>query len=66
MRNSATTREYLSIGQVAESIGVDERSVRRWISAGIIPAFRIGSRVIRVPADGLEAAVTRIPAAGAA
>ncbi|MGV0636270.1 helix-turn-helix domain-containing protein [Mycolicibacillus trivialis] len=43
-----------SIRQVAEQLGVCEKTVRRWIAAGHIEAVRLGPRLIRVDADSVE------------
>lgn len=56
---------YYSIEEVAETLCVTPRSVRRWIADGTIPAYRIGSKVVRIPEDALTAALRPIPAGGA-
>ena len=45
--------QLLTIPQVAEHFSVDPRTIRRWISSGVLPARRVGPRVIRVSADDL-------------
>ena len=47
------TAQQLTIAQVAEVFSVDPRTIRRWISSGVLPARRVGPRVIRVSADDL-------------
>jgi excisionase family DNA binding protein len=47
------TAQLLTIRQAAEHFGVDPRTIRRWISAGVLPARRVGPRVIRVNPDDL-------------
>jgi excisionase family DNA binding protein len=37
-----------TIKQTANHLGVDVRTVRRWISAGRLTAHRVGPRLIRV------------------
>ena len=44
----------LTVKQFAATINLSERSVRRYISAGIIKAKRIGPRLIRIDASELE------------
>jgi excisionase family DNA binding protein len=34
---------YLSVGQAAIRVGVAPRTVKRWISAGLLPATRLPS-----------------------
>ena len=36
------TNTYLSLKQLAEVFGVNERTVRRWISSGTLPAYKLG------------------------
>lgn len=53
---------WLSLDQAAEVCGVSTKTVRRWISAGILPAYRLGPRVLRVNARDLETLGRLIPA----
>ena len=46
--------QQLTITQVAEHFAVDPRTVRRWISSGVLPARRVGPRVIRIDLDDLD------------
>lgn len=46
---------YLTIPEVADLLRVDERTVRRWISAGELPARRYGRRAVRIREADLEA-----------
>ncbi|MGV0795956.1 helix-turn-helix domain-containing protein [Mycolicibacterium elephantis] len=46
--------EYLTIAQVAGHFGVHTLTVRRWISAGRLPAQRLGARSIRIRTDDVE------------
>ena len=51
--HSIPTRD-LSITELAELKGVSTKTVRRWIAAGTVDAYRVGSRLIRVRAESLE------------
>ncbi|MFE6255848.1 hypothetical protein [Agromyces sp. NPDC057865] len=53
---STISRRWGRIAQVAENEGVTDKTVRRWIAAGLIYAERIGPRVIRVDLDSVERA----------
>jgi excisionase family DNA binding protein len=44
----------LTVNEAAYRLGVSERTVRRWIQAGELPALRLGSTV-RIPATALDA-----------
>ena len=37
--------EALTTGQVAKRVGVSPNTVRAWIKAGKLPAFRVGERL---------------------
>jgi len=43
--------DYLTVAQVAESVGVTERAVRGWIAEGRLRAFRVAGRIVRVKAS---------------
>ena len=60
---------YISIKEAATIMSVSEKSIRRWIAAGKIPAYTLGgsagrARLIRVAAKDLESLLHRIPTAG--
>jgi excisionase family DNA binding protein len=59
-------RRLASISAVAELYGVDNKTVRRWISSGRVRGFRVGDRSVRLDLDEVEAkCVSVIPAADA-
>lgn len=64
MRATTLPDRYLSIPDVCERVGVNERTVRGWIAAGVLPANRIGKRLIRIRDTDLDAAMRAIPSAG--
>jgi excisionase family DNA binding protein len=43
-----------SVQQSAEYLGVDPKTIRRWISGGLIRAHRVGPRLIRVERESLS------------
>jgi excisionase family DNA binding protein len=47
----APTDELLTLRQAVEQAGVSPRSIRRWITAGVLPSVRIGRRRYVHPAD---------------
>ncbi|GAA4824723.1 helix-turn-helix domain-containing protein [Nocardioides caeni] len=54
---------YVSLEEAAESMSVSVRTIRRWIAAGTLPAYRCGKRAIRIKLDDLEATPQKMPTA---
>mgnify|MGYP000848903506 FL=1 len=51
-----------TVAEVVAALPVGERTVRRWIAEGHLPAYRLGRKLLIRRAD-LEAATTRVSAA---
>ena len=51
---------YMTIREVADYLGVSERTVRTWVKAGDLPVIRLGpsGKLVRIAADDLNAYVT--------
>jgi excisionase family DNA binding protein len=49
----AAQERFYSLEEVAEQLGVSERTVRRWIKSGVLPAYKPG-REYRIRAGELE------------
>jgi len=60
----AIARKYLTLAEAAEWYGVSERTCRRRVAEGSLPAVRVGPRSIRVRVDDVAALAQPIPAAG--
>lgn len=56
--------EYVSLGYAAAYFDMSERSVRRMVAEGLLPAVRVGKRQIRVRRTDLELLARPIPTAG--
>ncbi|HEX5088534.1 MAG TPA: helix-turn-helix domain-containing protein [Nocardioides sp.] len=54
---------YLSLEEAAETMSVSVKTIRRWIAAGTLPAYRCGKRAIRIRVEDLEATPRKIPSA---
>ena len=52
---------YLSLEEAAEAMSVSVKTIRRWIAAGTLPAYRCGKRAIRIKLEDLEAAPAADP-----
>jgi excisionase family DNA binding protein len=54
-------KHYISLDAAAEQIGVSKRTIRRLVADGRLPAYRVGSRVVRIDSADLDALLTPIP-----
>ena len=45
---------YLTVDEAAEFAGVSTRTIRRWISKGILPAKRMGPTFVRIGINDLR------------
>lgn len=64
MRETASPTRYLSVADVCDRLGVTDRTVRGWIADGVLPASRIGKRLIRIHEDDLDGIIRAIPTVG--
>lgn len=53
-------RNYSTIQEAAERFKVDQKTVRNWISNGLIPGYQLPGRLLRVDLNEIEAAITRV------
>jgi excisionase family DNA binding protein len=63
MSNHGEAPIYLTLGDAAGRMSVSVKTIRRWIAAGDLPAYRCGERAIRIKLEDLEATPQRIPSA---
>lgn len=57
------TTKYVTLAQAADILGQSVKTVRRRISDGTLPAYRVGPRSIRLRIEDLEVSCRRIPSA---
>ena len=57
-------KRLIDLNAAADELGVNVRTVRRYIAAGILPAYRTGPRLIRIDPKDLEQVARPIPTAG--
>lgn len=57
-------RRWLTQIEAAEYLGVTDRTLRRMIAAGELPAYRLGKRLLRLDARDLDAMLRPIPTVG--
>lgn len=46
--------EMISLNEAAARLGVNYRTIRRWIAAGRIDAVRVGPRLLKIDAAQLD------------
>ncbi|GAB3862696.1 hypothetical protein GCM10028801_28710 [Nocardioides maradonensis] len=56
-----TAPTYLTLADASEVVGQSQKTLRRRIAAGLLPAYRFGPRCIRVRLEDLESLGHRIP-----
>jgi excisionase family DNA binding protein len=63
MRQDTTRqrRRYETLQSAAERLAVDAKTLRRWIAAGRLKAYRTGPRLIRLDVDEVDALLTPVP-----
>lgn len=54
MTRRAARPELISVTEAAERLGVNYRTIRRWIAAGRIDAVRVGPRLLKIDAAQLD------------
>jgi excisionase family DNA binding protein len=65
MSRSDSEEEYLTVAQVAETLKLNQQTVRNWIDQGSMPALRVGRRV-RIKRSDFERILEESYRAGAA
>jgi excisionase family DNA binding protein len=53
----------INLNSAAKRTGLSVKTLRRYIANGILPAYRVGPRAIRVDVDDIESLFKRMPAA---
>jgi excisionase family DNA binding protein len=52
-------RRYATIRQASEYLGVNPATVRRYVAAGRVPAYRVGAKILRVDLNEVDALLVR-------
>lgn len=53
VRVAASVPSLLTQAEAADACAVSVRTIRRWIAAGMLPARRVGPRLVRIDAADL-------------
>ena len=60
---SKTIRTLISVEAAAARLGMNPRSIRRYIAEGILPGYRVGTKLVRVDQADVDSLIRPIPAA---
>lgn len=63
MATNARRRELVAIPDAAAYFGVTPLTIRNWVAAGTLKAYRIGPRVIRIDLAEADSLLQPIPTA---
>lgn len=55
---------YLTAAEVADMLGITPKTLRRLVAEGVLPAYRLGPRMLRFKAEEVEAAIKPVPTVG--
>ena len=61
---AADGRRFASVEASARYLGVSVTTVRRYIAAGELTAYRLGTRLLRIDLDEVDAVLRQVPASG--
>ena len=57
-------RRWASLAVAADHLAVSEKTLRRMIAAGDVRGYRVGSRLVRVDMNELDALASPLPTRG--
>lgn len=63
--SSRSEKQLLSLAEVAQILGVSERTARRYVSEGHMECRRLGAKTLRIPAASVEAFIDSAPVGNA-
>lgn len=58
---TTSRRQWLTLAEAAEYLGVTDRTLRRKIASGDLPASRLGARLLRINQADLDALLRPVP-----
>lgn len=63
MAGTASLERKLTIAEAARRVPCSQRTIRNWIAAGLLPADKVGPRMIRVDPRDLDRLARPVQAA---
>lgn len=64
MPRVSTADRWITQPEATNYLGVTDRTLRRYVAEGRLPAYRLGKRLLRFRQADLDALLRRIPTAG--
>jgi excisionase family DNA binding protein len=61
--NSTRRKELMGLPQAAQYADVHARTIRRWIASGVLTAYRVGPRLIKIDRHELDGILRPVGAA---
>ena len=61
---TTTPPAWIPQAEAAEYLGVTDRTLRRYVASGELPAYRLGTRLLRFRQADLDALLRPVPTAG--
>jgi excisionase family DNA binding protein len=58
-RTSDPQRRLVSLDACAAYLGLSRKTVRRYVASGVLPAYRVGRRALRVDLDVVDRVLVR-------
>lgn len=58
-----TMTQLLTPKTVCDNLGITDKTLRRYVAEGRLPAYRMGGRLLRFKAEDVDALLTRVPTA---
>ena len=63
MKPTTGTKKLIPIATAADTLGCSSKTIRRYVTAGMLTGYRVGPRNLRVDLAEVEALARPIPAA---
>lgn len=63
-KTTPTKRRLESVAVAADYADVGTRTIRRWISNGLITGYRVGPRLVKIDLNELDQIIRPIPTVG--
>ena len=61
---TSNERRWINQREAAEYLGITDRTLRRMIADGRLPAYRLGPRLLRIDVGDLDGLMRPIPTGG--